>query len=130
MEPGEGLPGFLANRKVAGFARAGWDAKLDVNRAVFDRSGQQIGEVPPLREVNKGKKPVSEKWHYCRPIFEKSTATPWSNRAVGMLSVHSSADDGDSLFKTADFQHLVDSVASEVSPYLDAIQVLTGEEKE
>ena len=129
LEPVEGLPGFLANRRVAGFAQAGWHAKLDANRAVFDRAGQQIGEVPPLREVNKGKTPVSEKWHYCRPIFERSSTTPWSNRLVGVLSVHSSADDGDSLFKRAEFQHLVDSVASEVSPYLDAIQVLTGKEK-
>ncbi len=126
LEPVEGLPGFLANRRVAGFAQAGWHAKLEANRAVFDRAGQQIGEVPPLREVNKGKSPVSEKWHYCRPIFESSSTTPWSNRLVGVLSVHSSADDGDSLFKTAEFQHLVDSVASEVSQYLDAIQVLTG----
>ena len=130
LEPVEGLPGFLANRRVAGFAQAGWHAKLEANRAVFDRAGQQIGEVPPLREVNKGKSPVSEKWHYCRPIFERSSTTPWSNRLVGVLSVHSSADDGDSLFKTAEFQHLVDSVASEVSQYLDAIQVLTGKEKE
>ncbi len=130
LEPVEGLPGFLANRRVAGFAQAGWHAKLEANRAVFDRAGQQIGEVPPLREVNKGKSPVSEKWHYCRPIFESSSTTPWSNRLVGVLSVHSSADDGDSLFKTAEFQHLVDSVASEVSQYLDAIQVLTGKEKE
>ncbi len=130
LEPVEGLPGFLANRRVPGFAQAGWHSKLDANRAVFDRAGQQIGEVPPLREVNKGKSPVSEKWHYCRPIFESSSTTPWSNRLVGVLSVHSSADDGDSLFKTAEFQHLVDSVASEVSQYLDAIQVLTGKEKE
>ena len=130
LEPVEGLPGFLANRRVAGFAQAGWHAKLEANRGVFDRAGQQIGEVPPLREVNKGKSPVSEKWHYCRPIFESSSTTPWSNRLVGVLSVHSSADDGDSLFKTAEFQHLVDSVASEVSQYLDAIQVLTGKEKE
>ncbi len=130
LEPVEGLPGFLANRRVAGFAQAGWHAKLEANRAVFDRAGQQIGEVPPLREVNKGKSPVLEKWHYCRPIFERSSTTPWSNRLVGVLSVHSTADDGDSLFKTAEFQHLVDSVSSEVSPYLDAIQALTGEEKE
>jgi hypothetical protein len=85
LEPGEALPGFFANRKVAGFARAGWHAKLEANRAVFDRAGQQIGEVPPLREVNKGKTPVSEKWHYCRPIFERLTTTPWSNHIVGVL---------------------------------------------
>jgi hypothetical protein len=129
LEPGEGVPGYLANRKVAGFAPAGWHAKGEANRPVFDRAGEQIGEVPPLREVNKGKAPVSEKWHYCRPIFERSSTTPWSNHIVGVLSVHSSADDGDSLFKTAEFQHLVDSVASEVSSYLDAIQVLVAEQK-
>ncbi len=48
---------------------------------------------------------------------------------VGILSVNSSADDADSLFKTVEFQQQVDSIATEVSPYLDAIQVLTGEEK-
>jgi len=66
---------------------------------------------------------------YYRPIFEKSAANPWSDRVVGIINVHLSADDADSLIKTTEFQHQVDSNASEVSPYLDAIQVLTGEEK-
>ena len=69
------------------------------------------------------------KWHYYRPIFEKSAANPWSDRVVGVFEVYASADDADSLFKTAEFQQQVDSIATEVSPYLDAIQVLTGEEK-
>jgi len=73
--------------------------------------------------------PVGTKWLYCRPIFEKSTATPWSNRVVGLFIMMSPADDADSLFKTAEFQQQVDAIASEVSPYLDAIQVLMGEEK-
>jgi len=69
------------------------------------------------------------KWRYYRPIFEKSTANPWSDRVVGVINVNSTADDADNLFKTAEFQQQVDAIASEVSPYLDAIQVLTGEEK-
>jgi hypothetical protein len=71
----------------------------------------------------------SVQWIYYRPIFEKSTANPWSDRVVGIINVQSPADDADSVFKTAEFQQQVDSIASEVSPYLDAIQVLTGEEK-
>ncbi len=66
---------------------------------------------------------------YPDPIFERSTTNPWSSRVVGTLIVHSSADDADSLFKTEEFHNMVDFVATEVSPYLDAIQVLTGEEK-
>jgi len=73
--------------------------------------------------------PLEIKWHYYRPIFEKSTANPWSDRVVGLFIVFASADDADSLFKTKKFQQMVDSVASEVSPYLDAIQLITGEEK-
>ncbi len=69
------------------------------------------------------------KWRYYRPIFEKSAANPWSNRVVGLFVVYAHADDADSLFKTAKFQQQVDAIASEVSPYLDAIQVLVGEEK-
>ncbi len=45
------------------------------------------------------------------------------------LEVFASADDADRLFKSAKFQRMVDSVATEVSPYLNAIQVLMGEEK-
>ncbi len=41
----------------------------------------------------------------------------------------SSADDADSLFKTVEFQQQVDSIASDVSPYLDALKVLMYEEK-
>jgi len=73
--------------------------------------------------------PVGIKWRYFRPIFEKSAANPWSTRVVGIIDVNASADDADSLFKTEEFQQQVDSIATEVSPYLDAIQVLTGEEK-
>jgi len=54
---------------------------------------------------------------------------PALDRVVGLFAVFASADDADSLFKSAKFQQMVDSVATEVSPYLDAIQVLVGEEK-
>ncbi len=94
------------------------------NRPVFDRFGKQIHEVPV-----RGNPASTEKWSYYKPIFERSTTTPWSSRVVGILLVHSSADDADSLFKTEEFHDMVDSLAIEVSPYLDAIQVLTGEEK-
>jgi len=73
--------------------------------------------------------PVDTKWLYCRPIFEKSTASPWSNHVVGLFVVLSSLDDSDSFFKTAEFQQMVDYIATDVSPYLDALQLLTGEEK-
>ncbi len=73
--------------------------------------------------------PVDIKWTFLRPIFEKSAANAWSNRVVGILSVNSSADDADSLFKTVEFQQMMDSVATEVSLFLDAKQVLTGDEK-
>ena len=69
------------------------------------------------------------KWLYLRPILEKSAANPWSDRVIGIIAVQSPADDAVSLFKTEEFQQLVDSIAIEVSPYLDAIQVLVGEEK-
>ncbi len=36
--------------------------------------------------------------------------------------------EADSLFKTEEFHNMVDAVATEVSPYLDAIQVLVGEQ--
>ena len=71
---------------------------------------------------------VETKWHYYRPVYEKSAANPWSDRVIGLIVVHSTADDADSLFKTEEFQQQVDAIATEVSPYLDAIQVLMGEE--
>jgi len=71
---------------------------------------------------------VGVKWMYYRPIFEKSAANPWSDRVVGLFAVFATADDADTLFKSVKFQRMVDSIASEVSPYLDAMQVLTGEE--
>ncbi len=74
-------------------------------------------------------RPLAIKWFYYRPVFEKSAANPWSDRVVGLINVHSPVDDADSLFKTVEFQQMVDSVATEVSPYLDALQVLMGEEK-
>jgi len=120
---GEGTRGYLAKEKIAGFAQSSWNSN-SVNRLVFDRFGKQIHEIP-----GRGNPVSAEKWHYYKPIFERSTTTPWSNRVVGTLTVHSSADDADSLFKKQEFQNVVDSVATEVSPYLDAIQVLTGEEK-
>jgi len=72
---------------------------------------------------------VDAKWIYARPIFEKSGANPWSNKVVGVLAVTSTADDADNLFRNVEYQVQMDSLASDISPYLDAIQVLTGEEK-
>ncbi len=108
---------------------SGWAQSEEGNRPVFNRAGQVLGEHPSHRGANVLNMPVDLKWMYFRPIFEKCAANPWSDRVVGIINVHSSADDADSLFKTAEFQHQVDSVATEVSPYLDAIQVLVGEEK-
>jgi len=127
---GEGFQGFFHERKVAGyFPGSGSQPNVEGNRPVFDRAGNLLGEVPTPAMTDRWRLPGGNKWIYIRPIFEKSTATPWSNRVVGLFIVLSSADDADSLFKTAEFQQMVDAVATEVSPYLDAIQVLVGEEK-
>ena len=126
---GEGIRGFFDERKVAGYARSSSNLPKEGNRPVFDRTGKVLGEVPSRRDPNILAPPSDIKWRYYRHIFEKSAANPWSTRVVGMITVHSPADDGDSLFKTVEFQQQVDSIATEVSPYLDAIQVLVGEEK-
>ncbi len=127
---GTGTRGFFAERKVAGYLRASRreDGK-ESKRPVFDLTGNVIGEIPGGRNPGILSSPVERKWRYSRPVFEKSAANPWSDRVVGIISIYSSADDADSLFKTAKFQQQVDAIASEVSPYLDAIQVLTEEEK-
>lgn len=137
LEPDEGFTGFIMNRQVPAFALAAWQVKPPSTgedpsaggglRDVFDRSGRLIGRATPLREVNKGKIDVGEKWVYGRPIFERSAATPWSNRVVGLLLVHSGADNGDLLFKDGAFQSSVDSLASDVAPYLDVLQTLLAE---
>jgi len=126
---GEGTRAFFAERKVAGYMRAirREDVKEGKN-PVFDRTGRVLGEPRPY-DYRLLAPPVGTKWRYYRPVFEKSAANPWLDQVVGIVIIHSSADDGDSLFKTAEFQQQVDSIATEVSPYLDAIQVLTGEEK-
>jgi len=131
LEPEEGVTGFVTKRKVIAFAPAAWRAKPgdSSNRPVFDRAGNLVGEATPLRDVNRGRISVGEKWVYCRPIFERSTTTLWSNRLVGLLVVHSSSDDGDALFKNPHFQHQVDVLASDVAPYLDVLQTLMAEER-
>ncbi len=123
---GEGTRGFFAERKVAGYVRADIN---EGNRPVYDRHGQVLAEGPAGQLPGILYNRVEIKWRYYRPIFEKSAANPWSDRVVGMINVHLPTDDGDSLIKTAEFQQQVDAIASEVSPYLDAIQVLTAEEK-
>jgi len=126
----EGSRGFFAERKVVGYVSVSrLDQPEEGNRKAFDRAGRVIGEVPPRRDAITWNTPADVKWLYFRPILEKSTATPWSDRVVGLFVVQASADDADSLFKTVEFQQQVDSIAIEVSPYLDAIQVLTGKEK-
>jgi len=120
---GEGLQGYLAEAKIAGFAQTSLHSN-SANRPVFDRFGKQIGEIPVARIARS-----AGKWTYTRPIFDRLTTTPWSSRVIGTFLVHSSVEEADSLFKTEEFHDMVDSVATKVSPYLDAIQVLTGEEK-
>ncbi len=106
-----------------------WVKSKEGKRQVFDRHGQVLGEFPLGRSPGILGRSAETKWHYYKPLFEKSAANPWSTRVVGLFAVYASADDADSLFKSAKFQRVMDSVASEVSPYLDAIQVLTGEDK-
>jgi len=119
---GEGITGYFAEAKIAGFSQTSRHSN-SATRPVFDRFGKKIHEA-----TVRGNPRSVYKWAYYRPTFERST-TPWSSRVVGMLIVRSSADNADSLFKTEEFHNMVDSIATEVSPYLDAIQVLTGEEK-
>lgn len=122
LEPNEGLVGFVAAQKVAAYCQP---APISPGPSdVHDRSGQVIGQRTPLRDFNRGKMPIGAKWLYARPIFEKSGANPWSNQVVGVLAVHSWADDGDSFFRNVEFQVQMDSLASDVSPYLDALQML------
>ncbi len=120
---GEGVQGYFASAKIAGFVQTTRNSK-SANRPIFDRFGEEIGELPVSRDAA-----TAGKWTYVRPIFERSSTNPWSSRVVGTLVVHSSADEADNLFKTEEFHDMADSIASEVSPYLDAIQVLMGEEK-
>ena len=101
----EGLRGFFAERKVAGYARVSrLDQPDESNRTVFDRAGRILGEVAVRRDAISWNTPADVKWLYFRPILEKSTANLWSDRVIGTLTVHSSADDAPSLFKTAEFQ--------------------------
>ena len=127
LEPNEGMVGFMADRKTAGYAQT--TLRSPGPSDVYDRSGLVIGQRTPLRDFNRGKMVVDVKWIYARPIFEKSGANPWSNKVVGVLAVTSTADDADNLFRNVEYQVQMDSLASDISPYLDAIQVLTGEEK-
>jgi len=125
---GEGTRGFFAERKVAGYTHLR-NQPAGGKRQLFDRHGQVFGEITSASRMLTSPSPFETRWHFYRPVFEKSVANPWSDRVVGIVIIHSLVDDGDSLFKTANFQQQVDAVATEVSPYLDAIQVLTGEEK-
>ena len=127
---GEGIKGFFGERRVVGYGLGSdWVKSKEGKRQVFDRHGQVLAEIPLGRGIGILGRTAETKWHYYKPVFEKSAANPWSTRVVGLFAVFASADDADSLFKSAKFQRVVDSVATEVSPYLDAIQVLTGEEK-
>jgi hypothetical protein len=126
---GEGIPGYLAERRIAGYGTSSWYIKDSTNRPIFDRGGRQIGEIPPLPDDKRGQIPLDQKWVYARPIFERTTTTSLSNRLVGIVVAQSRDEDADDYFKTAEFQQLVDSVAAEVYPYLVALQVLVGEEK-
>jgi len=122
---------FFAERKVAGYVyRSTGRVSKEGKRPVFDRHGQVFAEIPVVgRAAGVLSWAADANWRYFRPIFEKSVANPWSNRVVGLFVMYTYADDADSLFKTEEFQRQLDSIAAEVSPYLDAIQLITGEEK-
>ena len=107
-----------------------WVQSKEGKRPVFDRHGEVLTEFPVGRDAGILGRSAETKWGYYSPIFEQSAANPWSTRVVGLFTVFASADDADSLFKTKKFQNQLDSIAAEVSPYLDAIQVLVGEEKQ
>ncbi len=127
LEPNEGMVGFMADRKTAGYTQT--TLRSPGPSDVYDRSGLVIGQRTPLRDFNRGKMVVDAKWIYARPIFEKSGANPWSNKVVGVLAVTSTADDADNLFRNVEFQVQMDSLASDISPYLDALQMFMAKDK-
>ncbi len=120
---GEGVRGYFVKKNLAGFFQASLHSK-STNRPVFDRFGKRFDEIPVSRIPG-----LDSKWYYCMPISQVSTTTQWSGVVTGILIVASCAENADSLFKTEEFHNMVDAIATEVSPYLDAIQVITGEEK-
>jgi len=127
---GEGVRGVIAERRVAGYVpSSNLVQSKEGKRQVFNLHGEVLAEFPVGRSAGILGRNAESRWHYYEPIFEKSAANPWSTRVIGLFVVITSVGDADSLFKTTKFQRMVDSIASEVSPYLDAIQVLTGEEK-
>jgi len=84
---GEGVLGFIAERKVAGYVQRGAGRlSTESNRPVFDRHGQVLGEIPFVgRAAGVLSWSADGKWRYYRPVFEKSAANPWSNRVVGII---------------------------------------------
>lgn len=126
-ELNEGLLGFVIAQQIAGYIQR--PGKNSGPNDVYDRSGRVIGQSSPVRDINRAKTIVGAKWVYSRPIFEKSGANPWSDKVVGVLSVHSTADDADNLFRNVEFQVQMDSLASDISPYLDALQMLLAKDK-
>ncbi len=127
---GEGVRGVIAERRVAGYVpSSNLVQSKEGKRQVFNLHGEVLAEFPVGRGAGILGRNAESRWHYYKPIFEKSAANPWSTRVIGLFVVITSVGDADSLFKTTKFQRMVDFIASEVSPYLDAIQVLTGEEK-
>ncbi len=127
VEPNEGLVGFVGAQQIAGYTQI--SLSKPGQNDVYDRSGRVIGQTRPMRDVNRAKNVVGTKWIYGRPIFEKSGVNPWSNKVVGVLVVHSTSDDADSLFRNVEFQVQMDSLASDVAPYLDALQMLMAKDK-
>jgi len=124
LEPDEGVVGFTVDRKISGLAQI-----TEGKGNVFDRAGRVIGQQRRLREVNTWKVDADLKWIYTIPIFEKLPGTPWSNRIVGVLTVDSSDDQGDHIFRDRHFQDAIDMVSSDVSPYLDVLQSVLRREK-
>jgi len=60
---GEGIRGFFAERRVAGYMRTSWSVQSkEGDRPIFDRTGQVLGEVPvrPIVLVPS----VGAKWMY------------------------------------------------------------------
>ncbi len=95
----------------------------------MNRAGLKIGEQRKLRPVNAGRIDVDLKWIYARPIFERSPQNPWSDKVIGVLTADSSDPNFGDTFKNVSFQSRVDSLASELAPYLEIAHSLLSRPK-
>lgn len=91
---------------------------------LWSRKGRNMGPQPPLRDENQDRCHSRLQWVYATPIYESRDGVFQTDRPLGVLTVDGLNTTSGELYFKPEFQDVIEGVAAQLGPYLNALASL------